>query len=156
MLGKRWLNRYLQSSSGSAVELCEDRQRKCDSLEKWRLVESLPVILHVSLFLLACGLCRHLYSINTAVAYALINITGLGDIQDPDGWVLLGRRSGPGPGSGRDCVFFGFTHIPGGRAAPDEAVYTPPSAELSPAPGFFRTVGPKTITAAQKGAIEDR
>ena len=59
-LGKQWLSQYLRRSSGSIVERCEDRQRKCDGLEQWRLrlfVENLPMMLHISLFLLACGLC---------------------------------------------------------------------------------------------------
>jgi len=81
MLGKQWLNRYLRNSGGSMIERCGDRQRKCDGLEKWPLhlfVESLPVMLQVSLLLLACGLCRHMWSINTSVAYTLITLTGLG------------------------------------------------------------------------------
>jgi hypothetical protein len=81
MLGKQWLNRYLRNSGGSMIERCGDRQRKCDGLEKWPLhlfVESLPVMLQVALFLLACGLCRHMWSINTSVAWVLISLTGLG------------------------------------------------------------------------------
>jgi len=60
---------------------CGDRQRKCDGLEKWPLhffVESLPVMLQVALLLLACGLCRHMWSISTSIAYTLITLTGLG------------------------------------------------------------------------------
>ena len=63
------------------IDRCGDRQRKCDGLEKWPLhlfVESLPVMLQVSLLLLACGLCRHMWSINTSVAYTLLILTGLG------------------------------------------------------------------------------
>ena len=81
MLGKQWLNRYLRSSGGLITERCGERQRKCDGLEEWWLhlfVESLPVMLQVSLFLFACGLCQHMCSINASVAYVLINITGLG------------------------------------------------------------------------------
>ena len=81
MLGKQWLNRYLRNSGGSMIERCGDRQRKCDGLEKWPLhifVESLPVMLQLALFLLACGLCQHMWSINTSVAYTLITLTGLG------------------------------------------------------------------------------
>jgi len=81
MLGKQWLNRYLRHSGGSMVERCADRQRKCDGLEKWPLhsfVESLPLMLQVSLFLLASGLCRHMWTINTPVACTLISLTGLG------------------------------------------------------------------------------
>jgi hypothetical protein len=81
MLGKQWLNRYLRNSGGSVIERCGDRQRKCDGLEKWPLhffVESLPVMLQVALLLLACGLCKYIWSINVSVAYVLISLTGLG------------------------------------------------------------------------------
>ena len=63
------------------IERCGDRQRKCDGLEKWPLhlfVESLPMMMQVALLLLACGLCRHMWSINASVAYTLIGFTGLG------------------------------------------------------------------------------
>jgi hypothetical protein len=81
MLGKQWLNRYLRNSGGSMIERCGDRQRKCDGLEKWPLhsfVKSLPMMLQAALLLLACGLCRHMWSINTPVARTLISLTGLG------------------------------------------------------------------------------
>ena len=81
MLGKQWLNRYLRNSGGSMIERCGDRQRKCDGLKKWPLrffIESLPVMLQAALLLLACGLCRHMWSINASVAYTLICLTGLG------------------------------------------------------------------------------
>ena len=81
MLGKRWVNRYLRNSGGSMIDRCRDRQRKCDGLEKWQLhivIDSLPVMLQVSLLLFACGLCRHMWSINTSVAYILTSLTSLG------------------------------------------------------------------------------
>jgi len=81
MLGKQWLNRYLKNSGGSMIERCGDRQRKCDGLEKLPLhlfVESLPVMLQAALLLLACGLCRHMWSINSSVAFTLISLTSLG------------------------------------------------------------------------------
>jgi len=81
MLGKQWLNRYLRNSGGSMIERCGDRQRKFNGLEKWPLhffVESLPVMLQAALLLLACGLCRHTWTINASVAYTLISLTGLG------------------------------------------------------------------------------
>jgi hypothetical protein len=83
MLGKLWLNRYLRNSGGSMIERCGDRQVKCDGLEKWPLypiVESLPVMLQAALLLLACGLCRYMWSINPSVARTLIGLTGLGVI----------------------------------------------------------------------------
>ena len=63
------------------IERCGDRQRKCDGLKNWPLhffIESLPVMLQAALLLLACGLCRHMWSINASVAYTLICLTGLG------------------------------------------------------------------------------
>ena len=81
MLGKQWLNRYLRNSGRSMIERCGDRQRKCNGLEKWPLhffIESLPVMLQAALLLLACGLCRHMWSINPSVAYTLVCLTGLG------------------------------------------------------------------------------
>ena len=81
MLGKQWLNRYLRNSGGSMIERCGDRQHKFNGLKRWPLhffVESLPVMLQAALLLLACGLCRHMWSINTPVACTLITLTGLG------------------------------------------------------------------------------
>ena len=81
MLGKQWLNRYLRNTGGSTIERCGDRQRKCDGLKKWPFhffVESLPVMLQAALLLLACGLCKHMASINTPVAGVLITLTVLG------------------------------------------------------------------------------
>jgi len=65
------------------IERCGDRQRKFNGLKKWPLhffVESLPVMLQAALLLLACGLCRHMWSINTPVACTLISLTGVGVI----------------------------------------------------------------------------
>ena len=81
MLGKQWLNRYLRNSGGSMIERCGDRQRKFNGLKRWPLhffVESLPMMLQAALLLLACGLCRHMWSINTPVACTLISLTGVG------------------------------------------------------------------------------
>ena len=63
------------------IERCGDRQRKYDGLRKWPFylfVESLPLMLQVSLLLLASGLCRHMWAINTSVAGVLITLTVLG------------------------------------------------------------------------------
>ena len=63
------------------IEQCGDRQYKFDGLEKWPFhlfIESLPIMLQVSLLLLACGLCRHIWSINVSVAYILVILTVLG------------------------------------------------------------------------------
>ena len=81
MLGKQWLNRYLRHTGGSTVERCADRQRKSDGLERWpfRLfIDSLPLMLQIALLLLACGLSRYMWSINTSVARVVISLTALG------------------------------------------------------------------------------
>jgi len=81
MLGKQWLNRYLRHAGGSTIERCGDRQRKLEGLERWPLhtfVESLPVMLQIALVLLACGLCRHMTSVNARVSGVLMTLTVLG------------------------------------------------------------------------------
>ena len=81
MLGKQWLTRYVRHAGGSMVERCSDRQRKCDGLEKWRFhffIESLPVMLQIALLLLACGLSRYTWSVNTSVGRVVISFTVLG------------------------------------------------------------------------------
>jgi hypothetical protein len=63
------------------VERCGDRQRKFDGLEKWpfRLfIESLPIMLQIALLLLACGLSRYMWSVNTSVARIIISFTVFG------------------------------------------------------------------------------
>ena len=62
------------------VERCGDRQRKCDGLETWpfrMFVESLPIMLQIAL-LLACGLSRYIWSVNTSVARIVVSFTVLG------------------------------------------------------------------------------
>ena len=65
------------------IESCGDRERKCDGLEKLllhSLIESLPIMHQAAILLLASGLCRCMWSINTFIAYTLIILTGLGVI----------------------------------------------------------------------------
>jgi hypothetical protein len=81
MLGKQWLNRYLRHTGGSVAERCGDRQRKFDGMEKWpfrMFIESLPIMLQIALLLLACGLSRYMWSVNTSVARIIITFTVLG------------------------------------------------------------------------------
>ena len=63
------------------IERCGDRQRKFDGLEKWpfhTFIESLPIMLQIALLLLACGLSRYMWSVNTSVAGVVISFTVLG------------------------------------------------------------------------------
>ena len=81
MLGKQWLNRYLRHTGGSMVERCGDRQRKFNGLETWpfrTFIEGLPIILQIALLLLACGLSRYMWSVNTSVARVVVSLTVLG------------------------------------------------------------------------------
>ena len=81
MLGKQWLNRYMRHTGGSMVERCGDRQRKFDGLEKWPFrffIESLPIMLQIALLLLASGLSRYMWSVNTSVARVVISFTVFG------------------------------------------------------------------------------
>ena len=81
MLGKQWLNRYLRHTGGSMIKRCGERQRKFNGLEKWpfRLfIKGLPIMLQLALFLLACGLSRYIWSVNTSVARVVISFTLFG------------------------------------------------------------------------------
>ena len=83
MLGKQWLNRYLQHSGGSIVERSGDRQRKFDGLQKWPFhlfIEALPIMLQIALLLLVCGLSQYMWSVNAFVACAIISFTALGTL----------------------------------------------------------------------------
>ena len=63
------------------VERCGDRQRKFDGLEKWSFhlsIESLPIMLQIALLLLASGLSRYMWNVNTSVARIIISFTVLG------------------------------------------------------------------------------
>ena len=81
MLGKQWLNRYLRDTGGSIAERCGDRQRKRGGIEKWpfeMFIESLPVMLQIALLLLAVGLSRYMWTIDTSVARTILGLTAFG------------------------------------------------------------------------------
>lgn len=81
MLGKQWLTRYFRHTGKSTIERCVDRQRKYDGLNRWPFHLFLgcpPLMLQIALFLLACGLSRYMWSVNTSVARIIISFTTLG------------------------------------------------------------------------------
>jgi hypothetical protein len=83
MLGKQWLNRYIRHQGGSVAERCEDRQRKLDGLKRWRfriIIESPPVLLQLSLFLLVVGLSLYLWKLKRIVAWVVITSATLGAV----------------------------------------------------------------------------
>ena len=82
MLGKQWLNRYASTDMrGTAIERSQNRQRKLDGVIAWyfdHVMESLPLMLQVSLLLLGCALSQYLWGISITVASILITITLFG------------------------------------------------------------------------------
>ena len=82
MLGKQWLNQYESiDMHGSAIERCQNRQRKLDGIVTWyfdRVMEALPLMLQAALLLLGCALSRYFWEINTTVASVVIAITSFG------------------------------------------------------------------------------
>ena len=82
MLGKQWLNRYSSADMrGSAVERCQNRQRKLDGIVAWyfdHVMESLPLMLQGALLLLGCALSRYLWNISIIVASVVVGVTSAG------------------------------------------------------------------------------
>ena len=82
MLGKQWLNKYASiDMRGSAVERCQNRQRKLDGVVTWyfdNVMEALPLMLQAALLLLGCALSRYFWEINTTVASVILAITSFG------------------------------------------------------------------------------
>ena len=81
VLGKQWLNRYARHQGGSAAERCEDRQRKLNGLQRWPfriVIESLPLLLQLSLLLLGAALSRFLWDVNQVVASVVAGFTAYG------------------------------------------------------------------------------
>ena len=82
MLGRQWLSRYASTLvRGSAVERSQNRQRKLDGIIAWyfnHVIESIPTMLQIGLFLLGCALSLYLWDINTAVASVVVGVTSFG------------------------------------------------------------------------------
>ena len=82
MLEKQWLSHYDSADKrGSAIERSQNRQRKLDGVVKWyfcQLMESLPLMLQVSLLLLCCALSRYLWEIDITIASVVLGINSFG------------------------------------------------------------------------------
>ena len=81
MLGKQWINRYTRHRGSSVPQKCEDRQRKLNGLRRspFRIIiESLPVLLQLSLSLLGVALVLSLWDVNRVTASVVAGFTGLG------------------------------------------------------------------------------
>jgi hypothetical protein len=83
-LGKQWLNRYASIDiRWSATERSQNRQRRLDGVIVWyfdNVMESLPLILQVSLLLLGCALSRYLWDVSIIVASVVVGVTLLSSI----------------------------------------------------------------------------
>ena len=130
MLGKQWLNRYASiDMRGSAIERCQNRQRKLDGIVTWYfdyVMESLPLMLQFALLLLGCALSLYLWGINMTVALVVLGVTSFGVIfyafiviagtvhvscpyQTPGAQILRYlRRTPPPPPRGPESASFGF------------------------------------------------
>lgn len=81
MLGKQWLNRYSQVEHGSLIDRGRNRQRKMDGMATWHfslVMETLPVMLQVSLLLLGCALTKYLFTIDHLIAWVIAGFTAAG------------------------------------------------------------------------------
>lgn len=78
---KQWLRQYTcDIRSGSNLDRACARQSRFDNFKKWKvhlLVDILPTILHLALFLFMIGLVVFLFPLNHILAYFLATITGL-------------------------------------------------------------------------------
>ena len=68
---------------GTAIERSQSRQRKLDRMDAWYfelVMESLSLMLQISLLLLGCALSRYLWEINITVASVVLGVTLFGTI----------------------------------------------------------------------------
>jgi hypothetical protein len=84
VLGKQWLNRYASiDMRGSAIQRSQNRQRKLDGIVTWyfnHVMEALPLMLQIALFLLGCALSRYFWEINVTIASVVLAVTSFGTI----------------------------------------------------------------------------
>ena len=81
LLVKQWLNWYLRDTTGSVIDRCRDRQRRCDGFEAWKfrvIIGGLSFMLQISPFLLVAGGCKRLWVINISIALAPLCLAGVG------------------------------------------------------------------------------
>ena len=82
MLGKQWLSRFSQLEiRGSVADRSRDRVRKFKGMVSWRfdlVMESLPLMLQISLLLLGYALSHYLFFLNKAIAGVITGFTAFG------------------------------------------------------------------------------
>jgi len=78
MLGKQWLNFHIE---GSFIDRNRHRELKMRGMITWRfkfIMECLPLIMQVSLFLLGYALARYLWDISRTVSSVITGFTAFG------------------------------------------------------------------------------
>ena len=78
MLGKQWLNFYVE---GSLVDRSRHRELRMRGMIAWRfktIMECVPVIMQISLLLLGCALAQYLWGISRTVSAVIIAFTVFG------------------------------------------------------------------------------
>ena len=82
ILGKQWINYYSRAGiGGSVVDRGRYRQHKMNGMDTWYfhfVMDSLPVLLQVSLFLFGYALSDYFFPANKTVAGVIIGFTAFG------------------------------------------------------------------------------
>ncbi|KAF9245033.1 hypothetical protein BU15DRAFT_71381 [Melanogaster broomeanus] len=82
MLGKQWLNHFNHFGRGTIDGRGRRRQQKLDGLQRWHLdavLESLPVLIQLSLFLFAISLSASIWPLQKTVASVIMVMASCGD-----------------------------------------------------------------------------
>jgi hypothetical protein len=82
VLGKQWLTYYLEAGRrGTLQERGLERQRKFDALRRWKfgiVVNMLPLLLQLALFVFTVALSIYLWSIHVVIAIVVLVMTTTG------------------------------------------------------------------------------
>jgi len=80
--GRQWIRRYIRGSTwGNIIDRGKERQVKLMGLHKWGLyliLESLPIMLQISLLLFGAALAIYFWDLEVTVAQVVLVVTSLG------------------------------------------------------------------------------
>ncbi|KAG8758432.1 hypothetical protein FRC11_003698 [Ceratobasidium sp. 423] len=77
LLAKEWLKHYEYHPSNSSLSFILEHQKKLDAMKRWygfEIIDSVPILLHIALFLFGAGLVVHLWRLNLAVSLVILAI----------------------------------------------------------------------------------
>lgn len=81
-LGKQWLNQYTSTGMWRAMDdYSHERQHRLSGIVAWKFVytmESMPLMLQISLLLLGCALSLYLWKIDPTISFVTLTMTSLG------------------------------------------------------------------------------